>query len=145
MAITISPVGRSPFTTPPFTGDAVNNISQMLWPDNLPGGLSPVLRRQTLGGYQMVPGMTNKWTAPSRAIGTIYQNTSGYPLAVAITLVASTSNFLTFYLLGTPAVYNPYFGGGGGTYMLCTILHVGSYYSVGPDHPVQSWYELVIA
>jgi len=144
MAITISPVGRSPFTTPPFTGEAVNNTPQMLWPDNIPGGKSPTLRRQFVGGYHLVPGMTNKWTAPSRAIGTLYQNTSGYPLAVAITLVASTSNYLTVYI-GALLTYNPYFGGGGGTYMLCTIVPEGVLYAVGPDHALQSWYELRMA
>jgi hypothetical protein len=132
MAITISGTSitfpETPFNYPVFTG-------------GVPG---PAANTQSTSGYNLVPGMINKWTAPTRAIGTIYQNATGYPLAVAITIVPAVSEYLSFYLNGSLA-YNPYHGGNGGGYMLCTIVPNGYSYSVGPNHALQSWYELRIS
>jgi len=76
---------------------------------------------QTVGGYTLVPGMTNKWTAPSRAAGTTYTNSTGYPLAVIIGIPASGSCFTTFNINGT-TIFNPYYSGSSGCYMVNAIV-----------------------
>ena len=96
---------------------------------------------QTVGGYTLVPGMTNKWTAPSRAAGTTYTNSTGYPLAVIIAIPASGSNYLYFYINGT-IIYQPYYSGSGGCYMVNAIVPPGNTYGIAPQHGLSYWFEL---
>ncbi len=96
---------------------------------------------QTSSGRTFVPGMANKWTAPSRAAGTTYTNSTGYPIAICMTIANSGSNFNSFYINGTLTM-NPYYQGSSGSHMVNAIIPNGSTYSLAAGNTIATWYEL---
>ena len=92
---------------------------------------------QTVGGYTLVPGMTNKWTAPSRAAGTTYTNSTGYPLAIIITI--GNGNYNSLYI-NNALVMHPYHGESG-NFMVNAIIPNGATYRK-ENGGIVTWFEL---
>jgi len=96
--------------------------STMTWPDN---------STQSVGGYTLVPGMltSSKWvsyTSPARVNGTTYTNSTGYPLALIITIGNNNYNSLT---INGSLVMHPYHGNNG-NFMINAIIPNGATYSL---------------
>jgi hypothetical protein len=106
--------------------------SVMIWPD---------LSTQTAGGYILVPGMvtSSKWVnfTSSRLLGTTYTNSTGYPLALIITIGAG--NYNSLYIDGA-LVMHP-FHNNNGNFMVNAIIPNGSTYR-RENGGIVTWYEL---
>jgi hypothetical protein len=107
--------------------------STMTWPDS---------STQSVGGYTLVPGMLSpgsKWVnfTSSRLIGTTYTNSTGYPLALIITI--GNGNYNSLYIDGA-LVMHPYHGNNG-NFMVNAIIPNGSTYR-RENGGIVTWYEL---
>jgi hypothetical protein len=108
--------------------------STMTWPDS---------STQSIGGYTLVPGMLSpgsKWvsyTSPARVNGTTYTNSTGYPLALIITIGNNNYNSLT---INGSLVMHPYHGNNG-NFMVNAIIPNGATYRKD-NGGIVTWYEL---
>jgi hypothetical protein len=105
----------------------------MTWPDG---------STQTVNGYVFVPGMptSSKWvsyTSPARVNGTTYTNSTGYPLAIIITI--GNGNYNSLYI-NNSLVMHP-FHGNNGNFMVNAIIPNGATYRKD-NGGIVTWYEL---
>ena len=96
---------------------------------------------QIVGGYTLVPGMltSSKWVnfTSSRVNGTTYTNSTGYPLAIIITIGNNNYNSLT---INGSLVMHPYHGQNG-NFMVNAIIPNGATYRKD-NGGIVTWYEL---
>ena len=108
--------------------------STMTWPDG---------STQIVGGYTLVPGMLapgSKWvsyTSPDRVNGTTYTNSTGYPLAIIITI--GNGNYNSLYI-NNALVMHPYHGQSG-NFMVNAIIPNGATYRK-ENGGIVTWFEL---